>query len=143
VIIVTIGVTLILVTILWRTFILAPLKLVVVFLHELSHALAACITCGKVQSIEIDSNEGGATQTQGGLMCCILPAGYIGSSFWGAFFILMAAAAHASHNITIRIVAGLMIILCLYVLIFKAKNSLTRWLLVGVIIICIALWLID
>jgi len=143
VIIITIGASLILIALLWNTVVLTPLKFVAVFLHELSHALAACFTCGKVESIEINADQGGSTQTRGGLMCCILPAGYLGSAFWGAFFILMAAAAHATHNITIRIVAGIMILLCLYLLIFKANNSLTRWLLVGVILIFVVIWLID
>lgn len=143
VIIVSLGASLIIIALLWRTVILAPFKLIAVFLHELGHALAAIITCGKVESIQVDENEGGATQTRGGLMCCILPAGYLGSSFWGAFFIIMAAAGQETNHITSRIAAATMILLSSYVLIFKAKNNYLRWLLLGVIVLFIAIWIID
>jgi hypothetical protein len=33
---------------LWRTFLLTPFKLITVFLHETSHALACKLTCGDV-----------------------------------------------------------------------------------------------
>eukprot|EP01084_Bolivina_argentea_P087442 157935_1 len=119
-VIVTVLVSVILIVLLWRRIILKPFKLITVFLHELGHATAALITCGKVHSIRVDENEGGLTETQGGWMCCILPAGYLGSSFWGSFFLLMAAATEASCRWTVRIAAGWMIIVMLIVLIFKS-----------------------
>ena len=36
---------------LWRTFLLTPFKLITVFLHETSHALACKLTCGDVSHI--------------------------------------------------------------------------------------------
>ena len=36
---------------LWRTFLLTPFKLIIVFLHETSHALACRLTCGDVSHI--------------------------------------------------------------------------------------------
>lgn len=50
---IVIGATALLTGILWRSAILAPIKLVAVFLHELSHALATWATCGKVSGIEV------------------------------------------------------------------------------------------
>lgn len=47
------GVTALLTGILWRSVIVAPLKLVAVFLHEFSHASACWLTCGKVNAIEV------------------------------------------------------------------------------------------
>lgn len=35
---------------LWRTPVLIPFKLITVYLHEVSHALAAKCTCGKVSA---------------------------------------------------------------------------------------------
>lgn len=50
---VVIGVTAILTSLLWRSAILAPIKLVAVFLHEFSHASATWLTCGEVIKIEV------------------------------------------------------------------------------------------
>jgi len=50
---IVIGLTALITGILWRTAIFAPLKLVAVFLHEFSHALATWLTCGKVKRIEV------------------------------------------------------------------------------------------
>ncbi|BBG99532.1 hypothetical protein Prudu_009251 [Prunus dulcis] len=48
-----------------RTIILTPFKLITVFLHEASHAIACILTCGKVEGIQVHANEGGVTQTRG------------------------------------------------------------------------------
>mmetsp|Transcript_37995 Transcript_37995/g.62402 ORF Transcript_37995/g.62402 Transcript_37995/m.62402 type:complete len:244 (+) Transcript_37995:41-772(+) len=142
-VVVTIIVSAIVITLLWRRMILKPFKLITVFLHELGHATAALITCGKVRSIRVDENEGGLTETQGGSMICILPAGYLGSSFWGAFFILMSAACDATCRWTVRIAAGWMIAVMLFVLIFKSANNTIRWLLLLFIVIFLAVFILD
>ncbi|XP_021804325.1 uncharacterized protein LOC110748680 [Prunus avium] len=71
----TIGVFTVVILALWRTIILTPFKLITVFLHEASHAIACILTCGKVEGIQVHANEGGVTQTRGGIYCLILPAG--------------------------------------------------------------------
>ncbi|KAK1298504.1 hypothetical protein QJS10_CPB14g00364 [Acorus calamus] len=71
----------------------------------------------KVEGIQVNADEGGVTQTRGGIYWLILPAGYLGSSFWGMVFIL------ASTNLlTARIAAGCFIVALLIVL-FVAKNK--------------------
>ncbi|PPD93748.1 hypothetical protein GOBAR_DD09323 [Gossypium barbadense] len=50
------------VILLWRTVLLLPFKLITVFLHEASHAIACKLTCGHVHA-----DEGGVTQTRGGI----------------------------------------------------------------------------
>ncbi|XP_062116660.1 uncharacterized protein LOC133830659, partial [Humulus lupulus] len=60
---------------LWRTVLLTPFKLITVFLHEASHAIACKLTCGHVEGIQVHANEGGVTQTRGGVYWLILPAG--------------------------------------------------------------------
>lgn len=86
---VVIGVTVLVTGILWRSVILAPIKLVAVFLHEFSHASATWLTCGKVSGIEVNEYFGGLTRSRGGSRWIILSAGYTGSVVWGSFFILM------------------------------------------------------
>ncbi|GBG65876.1 hypothetical protein CBR_g54168 [Chara braunii] len=48
------------------------------------------LTGGKVHGIKVDTNEGGETMTSGGWSSCILPAGYLGSSFWGMVLVIMS-----------------------------------------------------
>uniref|UniRef100_A0A0E0CI34 Uncharacterized protein n=1 Tax=Oryza meridionalis TaxID=40149 RepID=A0A0E0CI34_9ORYZ len=82
-----VGVSTVVILLLWRTFLLTPFKLITVFLHETSHALACKLTCGDVEGMQVHPNEGGVTQTRGGIYWIILPAGYLGSSFWGMWFL--------------------------------------------------------
>ena len=93
--------------------------------------------------MRVDENESGLTETQGGNMYCILPAGYLGSAFWGSFFILMSAACEASCRWTVRIAAGWMIFIMLFILIFKSANNTIRWLLVLFIIIFLGIFILD
>jgi hypothetical protein len=67
----------------WSTPVVYPLKVFVVLLHELSHAIAAWATGGSVDYIELDPRQGGATWIRGGLPFLTLSAGYLGSLLWG------------------------------------------------------------
>jgi hypothetical protein len=75
---------------LWDTAIIYPVKLFVVLLHEVSHAVAAVATGGTVERILLNANQGGATYTLGGNAFLTLSAGYLGSLLWGALFIILA-----------------------------------------------------
>ncbi len=77
---------------LWPSPLIYPLKLFVVLLHEISHALAAVMTGGSVERIVLYAEEGGATWTRGGSAFVILSAGYLGSLLWG---LLLVAASRA------------------------------------------------
>ncbi|XP_057480442.1 uncharacterized protein LOC130767566 [Actinidia eriantha] len=112
-------------------------KLVTVFLHEASHAIACKLTCGQVEGIQVHADEGGVTQTRGGIYWLILPAGYLGSSIWGMVLIL------ASTNLlTDRIAAGCFAF-ALVVMIFIAKNWTLRWLGIGFIIFLAVIWVMQ
>nr|TKV96800.1 hypothetical protein SEVIR_9G452800v2 [Setaria viridis] len=151
-----VGVSTVVILLLWRTFLLTPFKLITVFLHETSHALACKLTCGdllpttrsrhyiysvlmpdKVEGMQVHANEGGVTQTRGGIYWIILPAGYLGSSFWGMIFIL------ASTNLlTTRIAAGCFI-LALVIVLFVADNWFLRWLCIGFVVFIAVVWVIQ
>ncbi|RLN19370.1 hypothetical protein C2845_PM02G29850 [Panicum miliaceum] len=188
-----VGVSTVVILLLWRTFLLTPFKLITVFLHETSHALACKLTCGdgfdfikdlgvldlvaglcfppigkyllllesctvlqhsceglralvnecplsgldQVEGMQVHANEGGVTQTRGGIYWIILPAGYLGSSFWGMIFIL------ASTNLlTTRIAAGCFI-LALVVVLFVADNWFLRWLCIGFVVFIAVVWVIQ
>uniref|UniRef100_A0A164W2B9 Uncharacterized protein n=1 Tax=Daucus carota subsp. sativus TaxID=79200 RepID=A0A164W2B9_DAUCS len=133
----TVGIYTLVILALWRTFLLTPFKLITVFLHEASHAIACKLTCGEVVGMQVHANEGGVTQTRGGAYWLILPAGYLGSSFWGMVFIL------ASTNLmTARIAAGCLAAALLVVL-FVAKNWTLRGLCIGFIIFLAIIWVLQ
>lgn len=67
----------------WDTALVYPLKIFVVLLHELSHALAVVATGGTLDSITLDPRQGGATYFSGGSAFVALSAGYLGSLLWG------------------------------------------------------------
>ncbi|XP_038893475.1 uncharacterized protein LOC120082285 isoform X1 [Benincasa hispida] len=134
---ITVSVCTVVILALWRTILLKPFKLVTVFLHEASHAIVCKLTCGHVEGIQVHADEGGATQTRGGVYWLILPAGYIGSSFWGMLLIL------ASTNLlTSRIAAGCFLVSLLVVL-CVAKNWTLRGLCIGFIIFLGVIWVLQ
>lgn len=67
----------------WSTPFLYPIRIFVVLLHELGHALAAVLTGGSVVRIELVAAEGGTAWTQGGSRFLVLNAGYLGSLLFG------------------------------------------------------------
>jgi hypothetical protein len=75
----------------WDTPLVYPIKIFVVFLHELGHALAALLTGGQVVSIQIFPDEGGLTATRGGWPLVILSAGYVGSLLLGGVLLYLSS----------------------------------------------------
>ncbi|XP_044468846.1 uncharacterized protein LOC123198241 isoform X2 [Mangifera indica] len=90
-----------------------------------------------VEGMEVHANEGGVTQTRGGLYCCILPAGYLGSSFWG-----MALVLASTNLISARVAAGCLA-LALFMVLFVAKNWTLRGLCIGFIIFLAVIWILQ
>ena len=76
---------------LWDTPIVYPIKIFVVYLHELGHAIAALLTGGQVVSIQIFPEEGGLTTTRGGWPFVILSAGYLGSMLAGGVLLYLSS----------------------------------------------------
>jgi hypothetical protein len=87
-----VGVFYVALWLLWTTPFVFPLKVFVVLLHEISHALAALATGGTVERIVLHADEGGATWTRGGNAFLILSAGYLGSLLWGLALIEVAGS---------------------------------------------------
>ncbi|ONI09189.1 hypothetical protein PRUPE_5G222700 [Prunus persica] len=134
---ISVAVCTVVILVLWRTVLMTPFKLITVFLHEVSHALACMLTCGKVEGIKVHADEGGVTQTRGGIYWLILPAGYLGSSFWGMVLIL----ASTKHLAT-QVAAGCFIV-ALFVVLFLAKNWTLRGLCIGFIILFAGIWYLQ
>jgi len=122
---------------LWNTPLLKPMKLLAVFIHEMSHALACWLTCGEVVAINVFENEGGVTKYRGGCRCCIIPAGYVGCAFWGALFVALSGDRVAS-----TCVASLMSF-SLFISLFFAPNKVMIYLCLWFIFVTVGFILLE
>jgi hypothetical protein len=95
--------------VLWDTPVVYPIKIFVVWLHELGHALAALLTGGQVIGIQIFPEEGGVTTTRGGWSFVILSAGYLGSLFFGALLLYLSSRRRWGRGLMI-VLAVLLIV---------------------------------
>ena len=95
---------------LWNTPFVYPLKIFVVFMHEVSHGLAAIATGGRIVEIQINPQQGGHALTQGGSRFLTLTAGYLGSLLWGGLILLLAARTRLDKAISILIGIGMVAI---------------------------------
>ena len=84
-----------------------PLQIFVVFMHEVSHGLAAFLTGGNIKEIEINPQQGGHALTTGGNRFLILSAGYLGSLIWGGIILLLAARTHFDKAISALLGIGM------------------------------------
>ncbi len=78
------------VILLWNSIVVYPIKMLVIILHEMSHAIVAIIAGHPVKSIEITNRLGGQTLIAGGNNFFIAFAGYFGSVVFGVLFFVSA-----------------------------------------------------
>jgi hypothetical protein len=71
----------------WNTPVVYPIQVFVVFLHEISHGIAALATGGSIQRITLNPRLGGACYCPGGNAFLTLSAGYLGSLAWGGLIL--------------------------------------------------------
>jgi Peptidase M50B-like len=65
-----------------------PIRLLVTYIHEIGHAVAALVTFGGVNRVALDWNGSGVTFTQGGLGMLISSAGYLTTTVYGSGLLL-------------------------------------------------------
>lgn len=85
--------------VLWQTPAVAPLKILIVFFHEASHAIATFVTGGEVVSLTVSPNQGGLVISRGGSRFWILTAGYLGSLLIGVGLLIAATHGRADRKI--------------------------------------------
>jgi hypothetical protein len=100
---------------LWQTPMVVPLKILVVFLHELSHAIAAWATGGLVEQISLSPQQGGFAITRGGNLFVILSAGYLGSLLLGAALLMISLRSQADRAVVALLGAVMLAVTVLYV----------------------------
>lgn len=101
--------------VLWPTPLLFPVKVLVVFAHELSHGLAAVLTGGSIDRIELSPALGGVCYTRGGWRVVILSAGYLGSCAFGGALLWSASRTRFDREISRALGAALLVVTVVWV----------------------------
>ncbi len=102
----------VLVFVFWNTFVVLPLKLLIVYLHELSHAIAIILTGGSVESLSVSTRQGGLVIGRGGNRFISLTAGYLGSLLLGMGLLLIALRTNADKAV-LGVFGGVMVLVTL------------------------------
>ncbi len=97
----------------WQSTLIAPLKILVVFLHELSHALATWLTGGKVVEFVVSAYQSGHVHSMGGSRFIILSAGYLGSLLFGLLF-YAASSRRQTTDISLALLALTMLLVAVF-----------------------------
>ena len=98
----------------WGRRAIYPLRLLVTFFHELGHALAAVITGGSVDSVQINADGSGWTRSSGGNRAIIIFGGYFGSALFGNMLFYMGARGGKLVKPTVWIICVLMLLTAVY-----------------------------
>ena len=110
-----------------------PFTWTMTFFHEISHGLAALLTGGAIDKIEIHLIGSGLCYTIGGSRFFVLQAGYIGAVIWG--MIIYSMADRLNHKNTTRL-AALMVGFIAFSAIFYSRDIIT-W---GILLVLIGLF---
>ena len=94
---------------------MTPLKILIVFLHELSHAAATVLTGGEVVSLTISPNQGGMVISRGGSRFMTLSAGYLGSLSIGVVLLIAALRTSADRVVIAGLGVLTLLVTALYV----------------------------
>ena len=111
---------------LWTTPVIIPLKILIVFLHELSHAGMTVLTGGDVVSLSVSANQGGEVLSRGGSRFLILTAGYLGSLMIGLALLISAMRTNAD-----RMIMGLFGALMIFVTILYIRDQFAIMFCIG------------
>lgn len=83
----------------WQTTALVPLKILIVFFHEASHAIATILTGGEVISLSVSADQGGLVISRGGGRFWTLTAGYLGSLVIGIALLIAATRTKLDRQV--------------------------------------------
>jgi hypothetical protein len=92
-----------------------PFKLFNTFIHEMSHALAALLTGGRVDRFEIYHDGSGVALVRGGWTWIVASAGYLGSALVGGLLLLLTARGVAPRTVLLALGVILAIMCLLFV----------------------------
>lgn len=109
----------------WQTSWVLPLKVLVVYFHEFSHALMTWLTGGSVVSFVVAPDQSGHVISLGGNRFLILSAGYLGSILCGA---LLYRFSHINNllwlMVAVMLFVGLFFFGSWFTLLFSVVSAL-------------------
>lgn len=105
---------------LWSTPILYPLKMAVVFFHELSHGIGGLLSGGEIVEINLSAQQGGRCLVRGGNSLLVAASGYVGSALWGALILILAGRTRWD-----RIISALLGLLLVFVALVYVRPLLS------------------
>ncbi len=108
------GVVLV-IALLWSTPWVYPIKLLVVWFHELSHAIATVATGGQVQEMVVNQMQGGHVISIGGNRFLSLSAGYLGSLLIGAGLYLITVHTRQDRTTMALLGVAMLLVAALFV----------------------------
>lgn len=94
---------------------LYPLRLFTTYIHEAGHGLAALLTGGSVIGFAVSADGSGVATTAGGARWLILPAGYLGTAFFGSLlFLIINRFPRLSNGVAMALGVGLILFSVLF-----------------------------
>ena len=115
----TAGLALLVVITLWWTPLLFPFRIFTTTVHEASHAVVGMVTGGKLKpdgAIELRWNGSGVTYFYNvGFDILTYAAGYVGSTLFGGFLLLMAKRASTRRQVLYYITAALVLLTVFFI----------------------------
>lgn len=99
-----------------------PFFWMMTFFHEISHGIAALVSGGSIESIQLHLRGSGLCTTLGGSSLLITFAGYLGAVAWGMGIYLMADSLNKRHT---DIMALLMAAVVLISAVFWGRDLMT------------------
>ena len=121
----------------WWSPVIYPLKVFVIFLHEISHGIASIATGGSIQRITLDPRLGGVCVCPGGNAFLTLSAGYLGSLAWGGVILEVGRRVPKRPDWVVQILG--MLVAILTVLYVRGGFGIAFGLLFGIALIYVAL----
>jgi len=111
--------------------------MIATFIHEMGHACACWLTGGYVRAIKVFENEGGVTEYAGGCRCLIIPAGYVGTSFFAMIFVALSGGRRTATAVAVIFTVALLVSLC------YSPNQTTVYLNLGYAVLMTAFIFIE
>jgi hypothetical protein len=90
-----------------------PFRLLITFVHELGHGLAAVLTGGEFIRFVVEPTGAGLAYTAGGWRWLVIPAGYLGVALFGALLIILGRSYRWSR-IGLALIGALLIYFSLW-----------------------------
>lgn len=92
-----------------------PFSWMMTFFHEISHGIAALLTGGSVEKINLNLRGSGLCTTIGGVRFVVLLSGYMGAVIWGGCIYIMADKLNKKHTDVMALaLSGLVILVAVF-----------------------------